>query len=97
LTLLLAGVAWPRTLLPAPVVFYTTFSPLLPQHGGSGLFLWPDPAAYAAPEVIRRHALWSADFPRSHGIAWDRDRPASLDFYLTIKSLARLDKAHRFM
>jgi len=27
LTLLLAGVTWPRTLLPAPVVSYTTFSP----------------------------------------------------------------------
>jgi hypothetical protein len=30
LALLPAGVTWPRTLLRAPVVFYTTFSPLQP-------------------------------------------------------------------
>jgi len=39
LALLPAGVTWPRTLLRAPVVSYTTFSPSLP--GGSCLFLWP--------------------------------------------------------
>lgn len=39
LALLPAGVTWPRTLLRAPVVSYTTFSPSLPR--GSCLFLWP--------------------------------------------------------
>jgi hypothetical protein len=39
LALLPAGVTWPRALLRAPVVSYTTFSPSLPC--GSCLFLWP--------------------------------------------------------
>jgi hypothetical protein len=39
LALLPIGVAWPRTLLPSPVVSYTTFSPLLSAL--SGRFLWP--------------------------------------------------------
>jgi len=43
-----------------------------------GLFLWPDPATYAAPDVIRHRALWSADFPRIS--AEIRDHPASLGF-----------------
>ena len=76
LTLLQAGVAWPQVLLPAPVVSYTTFSPLHPSApsliskemgeagGGSGLFLWPDPSGYPVPGVTRRLALWSADFPQ---------------------------------
>lgn len=29
-------------------------------------FCGPDPASYLAPDVIRRRALWSADFPRFH-------------------------------
>jgi len=29
------------------------------------LFLWPCPAGFPAPELIRHRALWSADFPRS--------------------------------
>ena len=53
LVLLPAGVTWPPILLPVPVVFYTTFSLLLPwlrgpspngkeaQEQGSDLFLWP--------------------------------------------------------
>ena len=49
LALLPMGVAWPRILLCAPVVSYTTFSPSLAkdcqrQSTLSGLFLWPDPA-----------------------------------------------------
>jgi len=70
------GVAWPPVLLPAPVVSYTTFSTLLPC--GSGLFLWPDPAAFTAPGVTRHLTLWSADFPRSDQW-WDRAHPASLE------------------
>jgi hypothetical protein len=68
LALLLTGVTWPHPLLGAPVVSYTTFSPLLLTGVGSGMSLWPDPAGMGefpttAPGVTRRHALWSADFP----------------------------------
>jgi hypothetical protein len=80
LTLLQAGVAWPQTLPPAPVVSYTTFSPLPPAPAhlhqiqkfgggvkvGGGLFLWPDPSGCPVPGVSRHLALWSADFPRWH-------------------------------
>jgi hypothetical protein len=41
LALLPMGVAWPPTLLPTPVVSYTTFSPLPDCSGGH--FLWPYP------------------------------------------------------
>jgi len=72
LALLPAGVAWPPALLPAPVVSYTTFSPLpLPAApsgrglgGWGGMSLWPDPAGCPVPGITRRRALWSADFPR---------------------------------
>ena len=33
---------------------------------------------FPVPGFPRRRALWSADFPRSHAEAWNRDRPASL-------------------
>jgi len=76
LALLLAGVTWPPALLQTPVVSYTAFSPS-PSCDGS-LFLWPDPADCSAPGFPRRHALWSADFPRPFAEARGRDRPASL-------------------
>jgi len=60
LALLPAGVAWPPTLLPTPVVSYTTFS-LSPE---GYLFLWPDPTDCSIPGFPRRRALWSADFPQ---------------------------------
>jgi len=60
LALLLVGVAWPSTLLPAPVVSYTTFSPL-PQRLApwGGHFLWPYPrvtptGCYPAPCSLER-------------------------------------------
>ncbi len=66
LALLPAGVTWPPALLPAPVGSYPTFS-LSPGNRLRGyrgyLFLWPCPAAYTTPDVLRRRALWSADFP----------------------------------
>ncbi len=43
LALLPAGVAWPRRLPGAPVVSYTTFSPLPGLATCGGLFLWPCP------------------------------------------------------
>ena len=33
-------------------------------QAAGGLFLWPYPRGYPLPGVTRRHALWSADFPR---------------------------------
>lgn len=44
------------------VVSYTTISTLLPW---SGMFLWPDPKAYALPGVTWHPALWCTDFPHS--------------------------------
>jgi hypothetical protein len=80
LALLQVGVAWPPTLLPAPVVSYTTFSPLpesqsttWSRQGGlrcirlsGGCFLWPF-RGLPRPGVTRHLALWSADFPRTCG------------------------------
>ncbi len=43
LVLLPTGVAWPRRLPGAPVVSYTTFSPLPGLTTCGGLFLWPCP------------------------------------------------------
>ncbi len=43
LALLPTGVAWPRRLPGAPVVSYTTFSPLPDLAIRGGLFLWPCP------------------------------------------------------
>ena len=72
LALLPAGVTWPRTLLRAPVVFYTTFSPSPPLPNGRGwLFVsvalsgrFTSLDGFPTPGAIRRRALWSADFPR---------------------------------
>ncbi len=49
-----------------PVVSYTTFSPLpvVSEEITGGMFLWPCPTGFPIPGVTRRHALWSADFPR---------------------------------
>ena len=36
------------------------------HHPGAAVcFCGPNPAGFPAPDVIRRRALWSADFPRS--------------------------------
>jgi hypothetical protein len=51
--LLLAGVTWPCALLPTPVSSCLTISPLLTEV--SGIFLWPDPAGFPTPGLIRRH------------------------------------------
>ncbi len=98
LALLPAGVAWPRTLPPAPVSSYLTFSPLPPPCpppnpknlgkglGGGGLFLWPDPGNYFPPGFPRHRALWSADFPRAEQSS-TRDRPANLgQIHVTTKT-----------
>jgi len=74
LALLPAGVTWPRTLLRAPVVFYTTFSPSPTppqpspklgrvQGGGGCLFLWPFPvgsrlSAVSPPRVLSDAVLY---------------------------------------
>ncbi len=61
LTLLPAGVTWPRRLPVAPVVSYTTFSPL-PAPKGGGLFLWPCPRV--APS-----GRYPALFPMESGLS----------------------------
>ncbi len=94
LALLPMADTWPPTLLPAPVVSYTTFSPLPgsePQVLGTC-----DPVApavifcgpmrgFARPGVTRHRALWSADFPRV--ACATRDRPADPQFNRTIPPL----------
>ena len=110
LALLLMAVAWPPALLPAPVVSYTTFSPLPgpePQVLGTC-----DPVAPAVvfcgplrgfprPGVARHRALWSADFPRV--ACATRDRPADprinrtippLLFYFDSTKVLNNDKDH---
>ena len=70
------GVAWPPALLSAPVVSYTTFSPLPDRSEtdqSDGRFLWPfprvaPPGCYPAPCSVER-GLSSDGFrrPRSPG------------------------------
>jgi hypothetical protein len=83
--------AWPcswwglpgRNITATPAGSYLAFSPLPdPFPAIGGLFLWPDPAPYGAPDVIRHRALWSADFPRpSLGKPSEsRGHPANLVF-----------------
>jgi len=62
LALLRVGVAWPPALLPAPVVSYTTFSPL-PARTPAVCLCGPVPG-FPRPGVARHPALRSADFPR---------------------------------
>lgn len=85
LALLPAGVAWPPALLRAPVVSYTAFSPS-PGVPGNVLLCGPFPAGRPAPDVIRRRALWSADFPHPAALA-GRDRPAGLNANLIISDV----------
>ena len=59
LALLPMAVAWPPTLLPAPVVSYTTFSPLPKAHSSGGRFLWScarvsPPGSYPASCSLER-------------------------------------------
>ena len=69
LALLPAGVTWPPALLQTPVVSYTTFSPSPSPARRAKVtavcFCGPFPAGFPVPDVIRRRAPWSADFPRS--------------------------------
>lgn len=68
-------------LLRAPVVSYTTISPLL--NCFSGLFLWPDPVSYLTPGITRHPALWSADFPqRLQEAPRPPDQPTVISSYL---------------
>ena len=67
----------------APVVSYTTISPLrliqvIHLNELGGMFLWPDPGDCSPPEVIRHRALWSADFPQFKAYASSCDHPADL-------------------
>ncbi len=79
LALLPAGVTWPHALLRAPVVFYTTFSPLpahpllsqIEERRGERRSVsvalsgrFTLLSGFPAPGTLRRRALWSADFPR---------------------------------
>ena len=78
LTLLPEGVTWPRALLPAPVVSYTTFSPLPPrQCRVGGMSLWSDPSGCPDPDLLRLRALGSADFPLKPPPARKLQRPSS--------------------
>ncbi len=57
LTLLQAGVAWPQTLPPAPVVSYTTFSPLHPYPESGGAVCFCGPIRQVAPSRVLAGAL----------------------------------------
>jgi hypothetical protein len=71
LALLPMAVAWPPTLLSAPVGSYSTFSPL---PGYPAVVFCGPMRGFHRPGIIRHRALWSADFPQ---IAYaTRDRPA---------------------
>jgi hypothetical protein len=94
LALLPMAVAWPPTLLPAPVVSYTTFSPLPePAMKIQGTFTAVAQAVvfcgplrgFPRPGVARHRTLWSADFPRV--ACATRDRPADPRFNRTIPPL----------
>src|SRR5512137_1608553 len=61
LTLLLPGVTWPPHYCGRRWSLTPPFHPY-PLRGG--MFLWPCPVNCFIPDVIRRDALWSADFPR---------------------------------
>ena len=79
--LLRMRVAWRPPLLAAPVVSYTTFSPL--PHEGAVIFCGPV-RGLPRPGVTRHPALGSADFPqgpleRGSAIARPTDRRA--EFY----------------
>lgn len=110
LTLLPAGVTRPPVLLRTPVVSYTTFSlsprpPPLPmgEGWGEGLPVFCGPVRQVgpprmrdrpAPGIIRRRALWSADFPRPR-IARPRppDQPEVRSSYHSLINL--FGQAHR--
>jgi hypothetical protein len=62
------------------------------EYGLGGMFLWPDPGNYFPPDVIRRCALWSADFPRFR-VTSDRDHLSDLGHSdITMKPSDGLDK-----
>ncbi len=64
LALLPMGVAWPHRLPRAPVVSYTTFSPLRPGiTPGFAVCLCGPVRGSPRPGVTRHRTLWSPDFP----------------------------------
>ena len=73
LTLLPMGVARPPHYCGRRWSLTPPFHPYLLR---GGLFLWPDPAGFPAPDVIRHRALWSADVPRRR--CRRRDSPTNL-------------------
>ena len=81
LTLLPMGVAWPRRLPAAPVVSYTTFSPLRPECSRSrvrGLFLWSYPRVTPPGRYPASHPMESGlSSPQRCGASPGRDHPAN--------------------
>ncbi len=82
LALLPTGVAWPQRLPAAPVVSYTTFSPLPAPFEASAVCLCGPIRESPRPGVTRRRTLWSPDFPRARR----RTTPPARD-HLTDSSL----------
>jgi hypothetical protein len=82
LVLLPAGFAWPATLLPPPVVSYTTVSPSPAKRETVWLAICLSVALAVGlprPAVSRRRALGSADFPQPDALTRpSRDHPADL-------------------
>ena len=82
LALLPAGVTWPRTLLRAPVVFYTTFSPLPPSCGAAVCFCGPFRQVHASRR-FPRPGCYPTPCSMECGLSstpttQDRDRPTDL-------------------
>ena len=81
LTLLPMGVAWPRRLLSAPVVSYTTFSPLRPERSRSrarGLFLWSYPRVTPPGRYPASHPMESGlSSPQRWCASPGHDHPAN--------------------
>ena len=83
LTLLQAGVAWPRTLLPTPVVSYTTFSPL--------------PLSYSSPNsegIGRGRRGRSVSVARSGRLPRPGSYPAPCSVECGLSSMARHHRDH---
>jgi len=96
LTLLPMGVAWPRRLPNAPVVSYTTFSPLRPERSRSrarGLFLWSYPRVTPPGRYPASHPIESGlSSPQRRSTSPGHDHPAnsgsrrSVTSYLTAEA-----------
>jgi hypothetical protein len=107
------GVTWPRLLPNAPVVSYTTVSPLPDslsfERKIGGMFLWPDPAGNRSaaillliaptPGIIRHRALWSADFPPINclGSVSAIARPTWYPHHTIFSFASSIEKGDRFL